>query len=252
MSVAMVGAGIAAVGVVSNAYSANKATKAQTAAANKANDTALQAQRESIAYQQAQAAQARADNEPWRAAGVTALNKLAGMPDFTGAGLQNEPGYQFALNEGMKGVTNSAAARGGLLSGAALKAASQYNNDYASAKFNDAFSRDATNKNRLASIAGIGQTAAGQNASASNALGSSIGNTLTNTAFGVAQNQLAAGNARASGYVANGNALTNGLSQGLNWYNQNSLLNGSRSSGVTEGATNQTDNFNYYGTGYSP
>ena len=141
----------------------------------------------------------------------------------------------------MKGVTNSAAARGGLLSGAALKAASQYNNDYASTKYNDAFNRDATNKNRLASIAGIGQTASNVNTSSG-----------LSTATSVGQNQLAAGNARASGYVANGNALTNGLSQGLNWYNQNSLLNGSRSSGVTEGATNQTDNFNYYGTGYSP
>lgn len=230
MSVAWVGAGIAAVGVASNISSANKATKAQTSAANQANDT-----------QWAMYNQSRDDNKPFYDAGVTALNKLATMPNFTGADLQNEPGYQFALNEGMKGVTNSAAARGGLLSGAALKAASQYNNDYASTKYNDAFNRDATNKNRLASIAGIGQTASNVNTSSG-----------LSTAANVGQNQLAAGNARASGYVANGNALTNGLSQGLNWYNQNSLLNGSRSSAVTEGATNQTDNFNYYGTGYSP
>ncbi|SIQ22107.1 hypothetical protein SAMN05880566_102231 [Janthinobacterium sp. TND4EL3] len=230
MSVAWVGAGIAAVGVASNISSANKAAKAQTSAANQANDT-----------QWAMYNQSRDDNKPFYDAGVTALNKLAAMPNFTGADLQNEPGYQFGLTEGMKGVTNSAAARGGLLSGAALKAASQYNNDYASTKYGEAFNRDATERNRLASIAGIGQTASNVNTSSG-----------LNTASGVAQNQLAAGNARASGYVAGGNALTNGLSQGLNWYNQNSLLNGSRSSGVSEGATNQTDNFNYYGTGYSP
>jgi hypothetical protein len=147
----------------------------------------------------------------------------------------------------MKGVTNSAAARGGLLSGAALKAASQYNNDYASTKFNDAFNRDATNKNRLASIAGIGQTASNVNTSSG-----------LNTASGVAQNQLGAGNARASGYVANGNALTNSLGQATNWYTQNQLLNGSGSLkdsrafvDLDRNATNQTDNFNYYGPGYS-
>lgn len=234
MSVAWVGAGIAAVGVASNISSANKAGKAQTAAANQANDTQWQMYNQN-----------RADNKPFYDAGVTALNKLAAMPDFAGANLQNEPGYQFGLAEGMKGLTSSAAARGGLLSGAALKAASQYNNDYASTKYNDAFNRDATNKNRLASLAGIGQTASNVNASSGQ-----------NTANNVAQNQLAVGNARASGYVATGNALTNGLSQGLNWYNQNSLLNGGNGAqGVTQGATNQTDNFNYYGNGnypYSP
>lgn len=222
--------GSAVVGGVVASNSANKAAKAQTSAANQANDTQL-----------AMYSQSREDNKPFYDAGVTAMNKLAGMKDFTGADLQSEPGYQFGLTEGMKGVTNSAAARGGLLSGAALKAASQYNNDYASTKFNDAFNRDATNKNRLASIAGIGQTASNVNTSSG-----------LNTASGVAQNQLGAGNARASGYVANGNALTNSLGQATNWYTQNQLINGRTGSGVTEGATNQTGNFDYYGTGYSP
>lgn len=248
MSVAWVGAGVAAAGVLSNMNSTNKAVDAQTQSANAANATTLQAQREAIAFQQQQADLARADNEPWRAQGVTALNKLAGMGDFTGADLQNEPGYQFALNEGMKGVTNSAAARGGLLSGAALKASSQYNTDYASTKYNDAFNRDATNKNRLASLAGVGQTAAGQNASSANALGSNVGNSLMSTASGIAQNQLGVGNARASGYLANGNALTGALNQGISaWRNYSG-----NSGKVLEGATNQTSNFDYYGPGYSP
>lgn len=226
--------GGAAVGsALIGANSASKAAKAQTQAANQANDTQWQMYNQS-----------REDNKPFYDQGVTALNKLASMPDFTGANLQNEPGYQFALNEGMKGVTNSAAARGGLLSGAALKAASQYNNDYASTKYNDAFNRDATNKNRLASIAGIGQTASNVNTSSG-----------LNTAAGVAQNQLGAGNARASGYVATGNALTNGIGQGLNWYTQNSLLdrvlpNGGN--GTVSGAGNQSSLPSYYGGGTNP
>ena len=150
MSVAWVGAGISAVGLVSNTVSANKGVKAQTSAANQANDTA-----------NAQYNQTREDNAPFREAGLTALNKLAAAPNFSfdGSSVATDPGYQFGLQQGQAGVTNSAAARGGLLSGAALKAASQYNTDYASTKFNDAYNRalttSNTNNNRLASLAGV-------------------------------------------------------------------------------------------------
>ena len=50
------------------------------------------------------------------------------MSDFT-----RDPGYQFRQQEGQRGVENSAAARGGILSGGALKAISRYNQDFASA-----------------------------------------------------------------------------------------------------------------------
>lgn len=236
MSVAWVGAGIAAVGLVSNTVSANKGVKAQTSAANQANDTA-----------NAQYNQTREDNAPFREAGLTALNKLASAPNFSfdGSSVATDPGYQFGLQQGQAGVTNSAAARGGLLSGAALKAASQYNTDYASTKFNDAYNRalttSNTNNNRLASLAGVGQVAT-----------NTVGNAGQNMAQQVASNQLAAGNARASGYVATGNAINNGLSQATNWYTQNRLLNGGTYSPITEGATIQTSNFDIYGPGYSP
>lgn len=221
--------GAAVGGALIGANSTNKATKAQTAAANQANDT-----------QWAMYNQSRDDNKPFYDVGVSSLNKLAALPDFTGADLQNEPGYQFALNEGMKGVTNSAAARGGLLSGAALKAASQYNNDYASTKYNDAFNRDATNKNRLATLAGIGQTASNVNTSSG-----------LSTANNVGQNQLGVGNARASGYLANGNALTGALNQGVSaWKNSQPIAEGWNNQLLTGGGANQFEPANYYGTVY--
>lgn len=228
---------------------AKKAANTQAQAATDSNAAALQAQRESIAFQQKQADQARADNEPWRVAGANALSQLAASKDFTGADLQNEPGYQFGLNQGMKGLTNSAAARGGLLSGAALKAASQYNQDYAGTKYDAAFGRDAINKNRLASLAGVGQTAASSNASSAMQLGANAGSTINATGNTIAQNALGVGNVRASSYLAQGNALTGALNQGLSAWNNSS---GTGYSPVMEGATNQTNAFNYYGPGYSP
>jgi hypothetical protein len=142
---------------------------------------------------------------------------------FTGANLENDPGYQFGLREGNRGMTNSAAARGGLLSGAALKEASRFNQDYAGTKFNDAFNRFNANQssqfNRLATLAGVGQTSAAQ-----------VGQQGIATGNQIAQNQIGAGNARASGYIGQSNALTGGLSQGANWWQQNQALKNSGNS----------------------
>lgn len=200
--------------------SAGKAVDAQTDASNKADASARAAQESSQAFQQKQLDQARIDNQPWRDQGAAALNKLAAAPDFTGASVGTDPGYQFGLNEGMKGLTNSAAARGGLLSGAALKASTKYAQDYAGTKFNDAFTRDTTNKNRLASLAGIGQTAAGQTSQAGLITGQNVGQGMMQTGQSIAQNALGVGNARASGYLANGNALTGAINQGVSAWNQ--------------------------------
>lgn len=47
------------------------------------------------------------------------------------AAFRDTPGYQFGLDEGAKTVQASAAARGGLNSGATLKALTKFGNDYA-------------------------------------------------------------------------------------------------------------------------
>jgi hypothetical protein len=243
-------AGAAIGGAVLNgaisSHNTNKAIDAQMDATRESNAANLQAQREAQEFQQKQLDQARADNAPWREQGVTALNKLAGMRDFSGADLTSEPGYQFGLSEGMKGLTNSAAARGGLLSGAALKASTRYAQDYAGTKFGDAFGRDAINKNRLATLAGIGQTAAGTMTQAGLQTGANVGTGLLATGARIGDNALGAGNARASGYLAQGNALTSALNQGASAWNQynrpiatggNGLSYGNQFSGGNDGWT---------------
>lgn len=101
-----------------------------------------------------------------------------------------DPGYRFRQTEGMRGLENSAAARGGLLSGNFIRNAQRYGQDLASQEYGNAF-------NRLAGIAGVGQTQAQQLAG----LGSQY-------AGNVGQNMMNAANARASGYVGKANAAS--------------------------------------------
>ncbi|MFW6851817.1 hypothetical protein ACODYM_11030 [Burkholderia gladioli] len=130
----------------------------------------------------------------------------------TEAQAQATPGYQFTLNQGLKSVQNSAAARGLGTSGAALKGASTYATGLADSTYNDVFNRAlqtfntnynsaANNVNRLSGLVGNGQNAAATNGSLGAASASNIGNTLTSGA-----------NAIASGTVGSSNALTNALS----------------------------------------
>jgi len=58
------------------------------------------------------------------------------------------PGYDFRFGEGQRAVENSAIARGGLLSGRALKDLTRFGQDYGAAEYQNVF-------NRRASIAGI-------------------------------------------------------------------------------------------------
>lgn len=108
------------------------------------------------------------------------------------------PDYNFRREEGMRGIENSFAARGGAASGNALRALAEFNSGLASGEFGNYF-------NRQASLAGIGQTAVGQSGSAGMQTGANIGNAL-----------IAGGNARASGIVGQSNALSGGLANALN------------------------------------
>jgi hypothetical protein len=111
----------------------------------------------------------RADQEPWRQAGMRALTGMEGgdyMRDFKMSDFQADPGYQFRMSEGMKAIERSAAARGGLNSGATMKALTGYGQNLASQEYQNAYDRFNSDRdrrfNRLASLAGTGQTATNQ------------------------------------------------------------------------------------------
>lgn len=132
--------------------------------------------------------------------------------NFSMADYEADPGYAFRQQQGQQQIDRQAAARGGLISGAALKATQRFGQDLASQEYGNAYNRFQSNQsnqfNRLASLAGVGQTA-------NNALqqaGTQFANAMTGISQANAANQgnamLAAGNARASGYAGIGNALS--------------------------------------------
>jgi hypothetical protein len=162
--------------------------------------------------------------EPFRQAGVNALatmqQQYANMPAaFTGqVNLGQDPGYAFRLSEGQKALDRQAAARGGLISGGALKAAQRYGQEMGSQEYGNAYNRALTNYNaavnregtgynRLAAMSGIGQTATGNLSS----MGQSYGNTMGNIAMTGGANQanamLQQGNIGASQYGTLGRGI---------------------------------------------
>jgi hypothetical protein len=192
---------------------ANRAAKAQSGAANRAADLQQQQFERQVELQ-----------EPFRQAGITALNKLTPLAsEYTPFGMdqfQADPGYGFRMSEGMKGLERSAAARGGLLSGSTLKGIQRYGQDLASQEYTNAFNRYQTERNArlnpLQSLAGVGQTATNQ-----------LGAAGQNYATGAGEALGAGAQARASGYMGMANAAAGGLGQYMNYgqqQQQNSLL----------------------------
>jgi hypothetical protein len=122
------------------------------------------------------------------------------------------------MSEGMKGLERSAAARGGLLSGGAMKGIQRFGQDLASQEYQNAFNRYQSERTaRLAplqSLAGVGQTSAQTIGQAGQTMASNVGEMMTSGAA-----------ARASGYVGQANALTGALNTGLNYYQNQQLMN---------------------------
>lgn len=203
-------AGAVVVGSVISADAAGDAASAQAEASDRAAQLQYQQFKESAALQ-----------EPWRKAGEQALNKLIPLTEyekFDMSKFEADPGYAFRLSEGQKALDRQAAARGGLISGSALKAATRYGQEMGSQEYTNAFNRYQSERTaRLAplqSLAGVGQTTAQQ-----------IGQTGQNYATAAGEAIGAAGQARASGYVGQANAINQGLGTYLNYTQNQNMLN---------------------------
>jgi hypothetical protein len=169
------------------------------------------------------------NESPFLTAGAQATGKLSdllgtsGNTGATGYGsltqpfteqdyLDNQdPGYQFQLQQGQQALQNSQAADGGVLSGAALKGLINYNQGVASTGYQNAWNRwnqQQTNTvARLGSLAQLGQAAGSNQASGASTFAGGISNTITGE-----------GNAEAAGAVGASNAVSSGVNNGLGWY----------------------------------
>jgi hypothetical protein len=243
----------------SQAQSAGEATQAQRDIAD-----------QQVALQREQYLKQLELNEPFRQAGLTGQNMLlaqlqggpyasakfggvegydpaSAMRNFGQGDFQADPGYAFRLSEGMKGMNATAAARGGLLSGNALRAGQEYGQQMGSQEYQNAFNRYQANRaaqaqeygnafNRfqtertntlapLQSLAGVGQSATQQAQQAAQNYATGASGALGNFGNAQASNIIGQGNARASGYVGAANALSGGIGQGINFYQNQQYLN---------------------------
>lgn len=131
---------------------------------------------------------ARADQAPWQQAGAGAIGQLSDMLK-PGYDHTTSPGYQFRFNEGQRAVESGGAARGMLMSGGTLKDLTRFGQGVASDDFNQQF-------NRVASVAAGGQQA-----------NQSLGALGANAASGMANLYNQQGQARASGYAGQNQAM---------------------------------------------
>lgn len=157
----------AVIGAGASIYGASQQAKAAQSAANaskKATDASLTLQRD--IYNQN-----RADQEPWRQAGMTALNTLSNPL----ANFQASPDYAFRMGEGLKAVNQNRATAGLLNSGSALRGLNDYAQNTASGEFGAWW-------NRQAGLANVGQSANSANAASGSAYANASQNALMNNA----------------------------------------------------------------------
>jgi hypothetical protein len=194
--------------------SSKKAAKAQTRAAEQANNVAGQERDASIANYQPYLDSGKAANSE--------LNTYLGLPSgdttsadygsllkpFTGEDLTSTPGYQFQLQQGQQALDRKQASGGNYLSGAALKEGQRFAQDYAGTSFQAGYDRNAQDKSRvqnfLSSVAQLGQASAGN-----------VANIRQNFSNAFGQNTIGAGNAQAAGIIGQSNAIGGTINTGL-------------------------------------
>lgn len=200
--------GSALVGGAASMAGASKAAKAQRQAADQASATEERMLERQLA-----------ETKPFRDLSLQQLNRLAELYGPEGQYVKTptmndlimDPGFSFRMSEGEKALARMQSARGQLFGGGAIKAGTRYGQEMASQEFQNAYNRlmnqRASVTNALLGIGGYGPGIAGQNAAAIGSAGSDIANI-----------QLGAGQARASGYLGQANALSNALGQAAMGY----------------------------------
>lgn len=140
--------------------------------------------------------------DQWKAYGLPTQRKFVEGnvdPQKIISKLQQTPGYQFNLQQGLQSVENSQAAKGSLDSGQTLKGITQYGQGMAESTFNNRM-------NQLTNLAQLGQASATFTASQAMQQGENVANM---------RQQL--GDTLGSGEMAKGSILANGLIGSTRW-----------------------------------
>lgn len=215
--------GSAAIG----AHAAGKAADQQAASADKALD-----------FQNKVNDQTQLNQKPYLDAGSTSISKLMEhLNDGTfGPGsnaafkaptldeARSTPGYQFTKDQGLRAVDAGAAARGGALSGGAVKAELGYATGLADSTYGNVFNRSlagyqanlakqAQEFSQLYQPASLGENAAANAGNNAQQVAGNVGNLMTQV-----------GNAQAAGTIGSANAITGGINSAANFTQQAALM----------------------------
>ena len=223
VAAATIGAGL--LGAGASIWGANKAAEVQKGAA----DQAAAVQREGLDFQKgvfntqkANYDTASGNLNPFIKTGTGATNLLSSFYGLNGnnpalgdsalAAFSNSPDYKFAMKEGVGALDNSAAAKGGLLSGNQLRAVTEYGSGLATQNLTNYLSR-------LSGMAGQGIQAGGMLGQLGTNLGTGVSGQVGQSSNNIANSTMAGGTAEASGILG----MTKGFNSGLNslsLYNQ--------------------------------
>ena len=199
---------------------ANQQAQAITTAAN----TQAAAANNAAALQNAQFQQTQKNLAPYMSIGTAALpqliqslgyqgqygsnGQLTGLSgqgfQFNPSNLENTPGYQFTLQQGMNALNNAGSATGQNQSGAQAKGLANYATGLAQNTYNQQYQNALTTYQQNASILGS-LLSTGQNAAAG------IGSMGMQNAQSVGNTLMSGANATAAGQVAAGSSQTNAL-----------------------------------------
>jgi hypothetical protein len=222
LGAAAIAGGASILGGMNASKAASSAAQQQADAANQATAAQQQALDRQLALQR-----------PFTEAGTTAVNQLSALTqpggrltqDFAYAPFnynQNtDPGTQFRLQQGLNAMNATAAARGGLISGNALKAGQDYGQAQGSQEYGAAFNRYLQNYansqntfqmnrnnliNPLQFLTNIGQAGASNQAANVGNFGTSQAANITGGANALAAGQIGSANAYGSALGGIGNA----------------------------------------------
>lgn len=194
---AILGAGL--LGAGGSIFSGLMGSKAAKSAAN----AQAQAAANALGFQRQVYDDTRADLSPFIDIGKGAFRSIGDLYGLNG-GAPNmgaftvSPDFNFRFKTGMDALQNSAAARGGLLSGNFGRSAQQFGQELASGEFANYF-------DRLFRTSQLGANAASAAGSQGTTQAGNIGNTM-----------MGLGQAQASGIVGGANALTGGINSAAN------------------------------------
>lgn len=224
------------------AHAAGKAADVQSKAAMSAAELQKESADKALAFQQKEWDTQQKNQAPFLKAGTGAVNELSDLTKTPGSGLltpwtqtfqaptleeaKQNPGYQFALDTGTAALDKSAAARGNLFSGTQGTALQAFGQNLGEQNYSDVYNRalgvyhdnynifnqnQANEYNRLANLAGFGQTSAGQLGQEGQAAADNSGRIVQNSAAQQGNDIQNAAAAQASGYVGGANAWTGAL-----------------------------------------